>query len=223
MDVPKAGCATQPVNTKVYAERSTVNVVSVRRFCDGPGMIAKLTGAAAAAVIVATIVFWLVAEIDRRSAPTIEISAPRNNEPIVVEVAGAVATPGVYELRSGDRVVDLIESAGGLLPVADTAGLNQAALLIDGERVTVLFEDASESAAGQGVVASPSMVPLLNLNTATVADLDELPGIGDVRANAIVAYRNQHGPFRSIEELLFVDGISENLLEEIRPYLTIDP
>ena len=79
-------------------------------------MIAKLTGAAAAAVIVATIVFWLVAEIDRRSAPAIEISGPRNNEPIVVEIAGAVASPGVYELRNGDRVVELIDAAGGPYP-----------------------------------------------------------------------------------------------------------
>jgi competence protein ComEA len=185
-------------------------------------MIAKLTGAAAAAVIVATIVFWLVAEFDRRSAPTIEISGPRNNQPIVVEIAGAVASPGVYELRDGDRVVELIETAGGLVPEADTSELNQAALLVDGQRVTIPYESSTEPTHEPVNRASPEAAPLLDLNTATVEELDELPGIGEVRATAIVEFRNQHGPFQSIEELLFVDGISENLLEEIRPYLTIN-
>jgi competence protein ComEA len=186
-------------------------------------MIAKLTGAAAAAVIVATIVFWLAAEYDRRGAPTIEISAPRNNQPIVVEIAGAVAAPGVYELRSGDRVVQLIDLAGGLLPQADTAALNQAGLLVDGQRLTIPFSSAADAVPERADTASPQVEPLLDLNTATAGELDELPGIGEVKATAIVEYRNQHGPFQSIEELLFVEGISEKLLAEIRPYLMVNP
>jgi len=178
-------------------------------------MLGKLTGLFAAAVIVATAVFWLVAEVDRRSAPTIEISAPRDNAPIVVEIAGAVSAPGVYTQREGDRVYQLIDAAGGLLPGADTSGLNQAALLVDGQRVTVPSLAVTEEPG-----ASPEPL-LIDINTATVEEFDQLPGIGEVKAAAIVAYRNQHGPFRSVEELLFVDGISENLLEEIRPFLTV--
>jgi competence protein ComEA len=108
-----------------------------------------------------------------------------------------------------------------LLPQADAAALNRAALLIDGQRVTVPFlpgtGDRPEAAA------SPDAQPLLNINTATIEELDELPGIGDVRATAIVDYRNQFGPFQSIEELLFVEGISEGLLEDLRPLITVNP
>ncbi len=185
-------------------------------------MLQRLTALFAAAVIVATAVFWLFAEIDRRSAPDIVISAPRNNEPIVVEIAGAVTAPGVYTLRDGDRVFEVIEAAGGLLPDADTSGLNQAALLIDGQRVTV----PTSATAASSVVTAPDASPeplLININTASVEEFDQLPGIGHVKATAIVEYRNQHGPFQSLEELLFVDGISERLLEEIRPFVTLAP
>ena len=186
-------------------------------------MISKLTGAAAAAVIVATAIFWLVAEYDRRSAPTIEISAPRNNQPIIVEIAGAVAMPGVYELRQQDRVDDLIQSAGGLLPEAEISGLNRAAILIDGQRVTVPFQLSTSTGFGSEIGASPEAGQLLNINTATTEELDALPGIGEVRAAAIVNHRNQHGPFTSVDELLLVEGISENLLDQIRPFVTVSP
>lgn len=204
----------------MYVENVTIDVVCVPGD-EGLKVLGKLTAALVAAVIVATTVFWIAGEIDRRSAPTIEISAPRNNQSILVEIAGGVAEPGVFEMRQQDRVEDLIQEAGGLLPEADTSGINRAALLVDGQRVTIPVR--SEGVAVEAPLASPGAELLLDINTATVAELDELPGIGEVRANAIVDYRNQFGPFQTVEELLFVEGISENLLDDLRPYITVGP
>ena len=115
------------------------------------------------------------------------------------------------------RVIDGIEAAGGILDSADLSGINQVAFLMDGQKVTVPFK------ASSGAVEQPQSIVtgLLNINTATVDELIELPGIGEVRAQAIVDYRNQNGPFTSVDGLLAVEGISESVVEEIRPLVTV--
>lgn len=182
-------------------------------------MIGRATSALAGLVIALTVVFLVVAEIDRRNAPAIEVSAPRANAVIQIEIRGAVVSPGVYRLREGDRVIDAIERAGGLLPEADLGSINQAGLLVDGQQITIPLR-ATEGALPAG---SPGAIPLVDLNRATRAELMSLPGVGEVRATAIIDYRNLHGPFQSVDELLFVPGISSSLVESIKRLVTVAP
>lgn len=165
-----------------------------------------------------TLVVLVAIEIDERNAAPIEIEVAERSDEILIEIAGAVVNPGVYELDRGDRVVDLIDVAGGLLPIADTSALNQAAEAVDGSKVTIPFESDDTTAS-----ASPETTQPIDLNRATADELMTLPGIGAVRAQAIVDFRLQHGPFESIDALTFVDGISLALLEEIRPFVTVAP
>jgi competence protein ComEA len=177
--------------------------------------------------------------LDRHSGPAIVIQDPRADATIVVQVGGAVATPGVYDFPYGARLDDALDRAGGPLPEADLATLNLARRLEDGEQIVVpvLQPTATPASPGQPTAIPPTAVPtppsiddtveapstatLINLNTATVEELMELPEIGEVRAEAIVAYREANGPFASVDELVNVDGISERIVEIIRPYVTV--
>ena len=124
---------------------------------------------------------------------------------VVVAVAGAVVRPGLVRLPAGSRVDDAVRAAGGVVPGSDPGLLNLARRLVDGEQVLV------------GVEAPPGSVPAepaveggpVDLNTATVADLDALPGIGPVLAQRIVDWRTEQGPFASVEQLREVTGIGE--------------
>ncbi|MCC6703456.1 MAG: ComEA family DNA-binding protein [Thermomicrobiales bacterium] len=178
-------------------------------------MISRWAAWIAGVVIAATLVFLVAIEIDQRNAPPIVIEVVDRNDRIEVEIAGAVAEPGVYRRSRGDRVIDLIDAAGGLLPEADTSALNQASRLTDGQRVFI----PTMTAPG----ASPEAAALVDLNRATAEELTALPGIGAVRAEAIVAFRNQNGPFTSINELLHVDGISTTVIDGLRPFATVGP
>lgn len=171
-------------------------------------------------VIGVALVLLVAMEIDQRNAPAIEIEVAQKSNAIQVEIAGAVAEPAVYRLGQGDRVIDLIDAAGGLLPGADTSGLNQAAFLADGQKITVPLADEPDVPDS---IASPEAILATNLNRASLSELMALPGIGEVRAQAIIDFRNQHGPFESVDELLFVDGISHSLLEELRPFISVEP
>jgi len=154
---------------------------------------------------------------DREAAPAVIVLPGLQATTITIEVAGAVAEPGIYEVPVRSRVIDGIEAAGGIQADADLSGINQVAFLMDGQKVTVPFE-----AGGAAVEQAQSIVTgLLNINTATVDELIELPGIGEVRAQAIVDYRNQNGPFTSVDGLLAVEGISESVVDELRPLVTV--
>jgi competence protein ComEA len=181
-------------------------------------MMTRVAAWFAGIVLAATLVLLVAIEIDQRNAPPLVITVAERNDEIQVEIAGAVEQPGVYRRNRGDRVVDLIDAAGGLLPEADVSSINQAAQLIDGQRITVPFDQPEPSLA---LIASPSATALIDINRATVEELMELPGIGEVRAEAIIAFRNQHGAFSSIEELLYVEGISATLFEGIRPLISV--
>jgi competence protein ComEA len=141
---------------------------------------------------------------------------------VVVDVAGKVRRPGVATLPAGSRVVDAIREAGGARPGVDLTTLNLARVLTDGEQILVGV------APVPGVAASASSQPgasgggaLVNLNTATLEQLDSLPGVGPVTAQKIVDWRTAHGSFTAIDELLEVDGIGEKTLADMAPHLTL--
>ncbi|WP_095046601.1 ComEA family DNA-binding protein [Streptomyces sp. WM6386] len=145
---------------------------------------------------------------------------------IVVDVGGKVRDPGVHRLPAGSRVADALRAAGGVRPGTDTEGLNRARFLIDGEQVVVGGPAAPGvgpgGTAGGGPVGSAGSVPgagpaaPVSLNTATVDQLDTLPGVGPVLARHIVDYRTQHGGFRSVDELREVNGIGERRFADLR-------
>ncbi len=142
--------------------------------------------------------------------------------PVLVHVAGWVRRPGVYELGQGDRVIDAIRAAGGPRKGANLDALNLAAPLADGAQVLVPREAAPAapgSAPPTGAAGGPA--GLVNVNTATEAELETLPGIGPVLAAAIVRYRAEHGPFTSVEQLEEVSGIGPATLAEIRDLVTV--
>jgi competence protein ComEA len=139
---------------------------------------------------------------------------------LIVDVAGAVRKPGVYEFAEGERVVDAIERAGGPMPKADLSLLNLAAMLVDGTQILVP-KTGPAVAGAPGGVAPGSSSGLVNINTASATELESLSGIGEVLAGTIVEYRDQNGPFASVDDLLDVSGIGPATLEEIRDQVTV--
>ncbi len=152
------------------------------------------------------------------SSDRIEIILPTEAPPgpVVVHVAGAVAREGVYTLTEGDRVLDAIEAAGGLAADADQSSANLAQVLVDGDQVVVRRVGDAAGLAGAQTDAS-----LVNLNTASQAQLEGLDGIGPVRARAIIDYREANGGFERIEDLLLVDGIGTGTLSALRSFVTV--
>jgi len=156
---------------------------------------------------------------------------------VTVDVAGKVRHPGIAVLDSGARVVDALKAAGGARPGVDLTGLNLARVLVDGEQVVVGGAPPNGVAAASagsmtsggssgGSPGGPSGAPsgptaLVNLNTATEAELDTLPDVGPVTAASILTWRDQHGGFSSVDELLEVDGIGEVTLGKLAPYVTV--
>lgn len=184
------------------------------------------------AIVAVTIVgagLWYVRSLPKPievlAGPPPPIPAPGGSpsvpaEPVLVDVAGWVRRPGVYEFAPEARVVDAIEAAGGARPGALLQSLNLAAPLVDGTQVFVPKEGEVLPPPG-----SPSGVgtsgTLINVNTATAADLEALPGVGEVIAQAIVDHRTENGPFTSVDQLLDVSGIGNVTLEEIRELVTV--
>ncbi len=174
-------------------------------------------------------VYALYQAFDARSAPPIVIEDAAGLQPVVVDVRGAVHAPGVYELTPGARMQDAILAAGGLSPSADLSTVNLARRLRDGEVVAIL--ELPRAGGTPGAPASDDLVddaavtaPIrLNLNTATPAELNALPGIGDVIAERIVRFREENGPFRSVDDLIHVEGISDRTIDRFRDLVTVGP
>lgn len=139
---------------------------------------------------------------------------------VVVHVAGAVVTPGVYRLASGARVADALDAAGGAAPGADVHRLNLAAPLVDGAQVYVPRE-GEPLPPGAGSVGGAATSGPVDLNLATAADLEALPGVGPATAKAILAARERAGRFASVEDLLDVRGIGPAKLEALRDLVCI--
>ncbi|HEX5946116.1 MAG TPA: helix-hairpin-helix domain-containing protein [Acidimicrobiales bacterium] len=149
---------------------------------------------------------------------------------VVVHVVGAVAAPGVQRLPAGARVVDAVGAAGGATGDADLARINLAAALVDGQQVYVLRigeepplppVGAAAGAEGAAAVGGDAAGGPVDINRASAAELEELPGVGPATAEAIIAHREQNGPFASVDDLIDVRGIGDAKLEQIRPQATV--
>ena len=142
---------------------------------------------------------------------------------LLVDVAGWVRHPGVYEFHEGDRVIDAIDASGGARPGAALSSLNLAAPLVDGSQILV-----ARSAPDGSVVPPPGTAPgtpgsttKININTASATELEALPGVGEVIAQAIVDYRTQNGPFATVEDLLDVSGIGDATFASMKDLITV--
>ncbi|MEA2452091.1 MAG: competence protein ComEA [Actinomycetota bacterium] len=139
---------------------------------------------------------------------------------VVVHVAGAVRHPGIIELPAGSRVADAIELAGGALPKANLDLLNLAAVVVDGTQILVPI-GTGPGLAGASPVPASTDSSVINLNTADQTLLETVPGLGPVKAGAILAYRTEIGSFTSIDQLLEVSGIGPATLESIKPFVSL--
>jgi competence protein ComEA len=186
-------------------------------------------GLAIVAIVAAVIlVFAAVRAIDERTAPPIVIDNSLVQPGVVIDLRGEVANPGVYELPAGSRLDDAIVAAGGLTEEADLTQLNLAQRLQDGTVVTVPGQaSASTGAPGDGVSSSGTSGGLqggrVNLNTASAAELETLPGVGEVTARRIIEYRDANGPYRSVDDLVHVQGISMRTIDGLRDLVTNGP
>ena len=146
---------------------------------------------------------------------------------ITVHVAGAVNNPGVYKLRSGARFNDGVIAAGGATDQADLNSVNLAMLLNDGEQIyilkrnekphTITAQRSPSSATGGSAGSGNSKVAIININTASLAELEQLPGVGPSTAKAIIDYREKNGAFLTVQDLINVRGIGPAKLDEILP------
>lgn len=163
--------------------------------------------------------------LEEAPAKDFESSAePKEVQEIVVHVSGAVKNPGIYKLLAGSRVHDAVMLAQPL-PEADLDALNLAAPLTDGQKVPVPKKGEAVDAA-TALTANPSASPgitggKINLNTASLSELDSLPGIGPATAQKIIDYRTKNGGFKSVDELEQVSGIGAKKLENIRDLVTV--
>ncbi|HEM4386622.1 helix-hairpin-helix domain-containing protein [Streptococcus suis] len=158
-----------------------------------------------------------------------ETSTEVSEEPsqLVVDVKGAVAKPGLYTLEADARVNDAVEAAGGLTSQADPKSINLAQKLSDEAVVYVASKDENISVVASTTASSAMSqeeknTSLVNLNTATEADLQTISGIGAKRATDIIAYREANGGFKSVDDLNNVSGIGDKTMESIRPYVTVE-
>ena len=178
-----------------------------------------------AGFLLAGVLFWVVRS--PAGQPIVLQPAP-TEEPIAVHVVGAVPRPGFYELPKGSRVQDAIDAAGGALAAADVNTLNLAALLEDGQKLEISYKAGQEPVEEDGGFeqseepARNESVDLININTATLAELDSLPGIGPTTAQKIIDYRSENGPFQQIEDLMNVSGIGPATFEGIRDLITAE-
>ena len=198
--------------------------VRLRQLARDKPRVAAACAAGASLIVGACVLLVML----RGAPPQPELRLPRATAPpistapqdVYVHVAGAVARPGLYRVRSGSRVADLLDAAGGPTSDADVHRLNLAIKVGDGQRIYVprIGEAVAEETAtgGDEAVAGP-----LDLNIATQAELEELPGVGPSTAKAILDYREKNGRFRAVEELLDVRGIGPAKFSEIEPLVKV--
>lgn len=142
---------------------------------------------------------------------------------IYVYVCGQIVSPGVYVLPQGSRICDLFELAGGFTQIAATDYWNQARLLTDGEMIYVpTVEEVKERPLENNTATDTDDSDKVNINTASKEELMTLPGIGEARALAIIAYRKENGPFTSVEELKEVEGIKDGVFSKMKDYIEIN-
>lgn len=150
------------------------------------------------------------------------VNETQPSEMLFVHVCGAVANPGVYQLEPGSRLYEAVDCAGGLTDNADGTCLNMARELSDGEQVLILTKEEMAAMPHTPTDSQCTQTPgLVNINTATLAELTTVSGIGESRAQAIIAYREANGAFRCIEDVKQVDGIKDGLFSKIKDQITV--
>jgi competence protein ComEA len=185
-------------------------------------VLVVLVSAAAGLIVV----YALMSALDDRSAPEIVIEPAATPAAFVVEVVGAVATPGVYRVDPEARLANVVATAGGFAPQADLSALNLARRVSDGDKIVIpslaaaTAPAAAPSAAAVGPAVEPTGAPL-DLNAAGADELDTLPGIGPVLAQRIVDDRTQNGPFATVDELARVQGISPRMVDALRALVVV--
>ncbi len=165
---------------------------------------------------------WVVAR--NPSGDAVTLRPVPTDAPIVVHITGAVPRPGVYALPQGARVQDAISAAGGFLADADKTGINLARLMDDGERLDIPFGGGGSDFVLQPASTEPPLVAvteLVNINTASQAELETLPGIGPTTAQKIIVYRTDNGPFQTTEDIINVSGIGPGTYERIKDLITV--
>lgn len=204
----------------------------------------RIAASAAVACVLAVGVWWLVRVPPAPVESAISFTSTSVSEAtvqsvgqvqsalqIVVHVAGEVRRPGVYELPPGSRIIDAVNAAGGITARADVEVINLATPLIDSSQVyvpakgSVRQQSFARPQPGMNVGASTDSQQassgLVNINRATAAELEKLPGVGPSTAQAIIDYRNSHGPFASPEDLLNVKGIGPSKFAAMQPLVGV--
>jgi len=204
----------------------------------GPAQLAFVAGLVALGLAVTT--WWVVrGDAHEVAAPTLSSPAGELASPalpvastaptaavtggeVTVDVAGKVRRPGIAVLDAGARVLDALEAAGGARPGVDLSALNLARLLVDGEQIVVgVAAPAGVPGGATPLPPGATTGPRVNLNAADQASLETLPDVGPVTAQAIIAWRTEHGGFTAIDELLEVDGIGDATLATLTPHVTV--
>jgi competence protein ComEA len=169
---------------------------------------------------------WLAARAPE--GESVQLRPAPTSEPIQVHIAGAVVRPGLYDLPEDSRVMDAVEVAGGFVAEADKNSINLAARLEDAQRLDIPYVAGYIPDVEQGFVVISEGTPsplageeLVNINTASLEELDTLPGIGPTTAQKIIDYREENGPFATIEDIVNVSGIGAVTYEEIKDLITV--
>lgn len=162
------------------------------------------------------------------------LNIENQNQKIYVHITGEIKYPGVYEMETGDRVFQLVEKAGGLTENADISSINLSKKLVDGEKITIFTKKTSvvtENLSSSGNLYNPPISTnsstnssnLININTASQKELEELPGIGPTLSQRIIEYREKNGYFQTIEDIKKVSGIGDKKFEAIKDLITVGP
>jgi competence protein ComEA len=166
------------------------------------------------------VLVWVVAR--NPSGEAVTLRPVPTERPVIVHITGAVPRPGVYALPQGARVQDAISAAGGFLAEAEKTQVNLARLVEDGEKLDILYiEGASPIIPTPGATIIAATTDLIDLNIASQAELESLPGIGPTTALKIIEYREQNGPFLATEDIINVSGIGPGTYERIKDLITV--
>lgn len=165
---------------------------------------------------------WVVAR--NPSGDAVVLRPAPTEKPVIVYITGAVPRPGVYALPKDARIQDAISAAGGFLAEADKSQINLAALLEDGQKLDIPYIEGASPVLGTPLPeVDTSTTELIDINTASLEELDTLPGIGPTTAQKIIDYREINGPFINAEDIINVPGIGPGTYERIKDLITVGP
>ena len=172
--------------------------------------------------------YWSEKENEEFDINNILQTQAENFEPeeIIIHISGAVTNPGIIRMVAGERIADAIEKAGGCTQEADLKNVNLAYVVQDGTKIYIPSigeenEKIIETNAGSGVLADGKENVKVNLNTASLIELQEIPGVGETTAQKIIDYREKNGKFKNIEDLKNVSGIGDSKFENMEEYICI--